>query len=275
MEVFFNELSTLPKFDSITSARSKIIELLETMKQLKTQEFNVLRAPNNFFAIELFSGYSFANFVHDPEVSPILRILLQSIVKNPFIPNENSYEAEVFVLSKFETLNCTGKQTSPEGIAVAYVNSSPTLSLANCNQFSQPVLELTVVNELNESSIEEVQNFWNPDSVRTWADGLIGQLKLDSKENILKIFPENKYEFDSRAMNEFLDWHRDDPRYQKRIRELILDINEFPFVGGKGLTETLGGGKASKRIVKKDRVVYTYTQSKITIHSCKGHYDDT
>jgi toxin YoeB len=61
-----------------------------------------------------------------------------------------------------------------------------------------------------------------------------------------------------------------------RIKELIEDIWVHPFTGGKGKTEPLGGtgGKASKRIIKKDRIVYTYSKNKIVIHQCRGHYDD-
>ncbi|MDX2362403.1 MAG: type II toxin-antitoxin system YoeB family toxin [Crocinitomicaceae bacterium] len=274
MEAFFNELSVLPQCLSIEDARSKIIGLLNTMKSLNPEKYNVLRAPDNFYAMELFSGYSFASFVHDAEVSPTLRILLQSLVKNPFILNSDSYEAEAFIMNSFETNDCGNKIVSPEGIAVAYVHSSPTVSVASCSLFMAPTLILKVTNDENQSFTEDVQNFWSPKSVETWVNSLTGQIKLNSKANVLLFFPIGKYEFDTRAMNEFLDWYRDDARYQKRIKELIFDIDKFPFVGGKGLTETLQGGKASKRIVKKDRVVYTYTKTKTTIHSCKGHYDD-
>lgn len=62
-----------------------------------------------------------------------------------------------------------------------------------------------------------------------------------------------------------------------RIKELLADIENNPFVGGKGKTEILSNtsGKASKRIIKKDRIIYTFTQEKIIIHQCRGHYNDT
>ena len=81
---------------------------------------------------------------------------------------------------------------------------------------------------------------------------------------------------EQRAIDDLISWYYDDKRFIIRIKELINDIVNYPFKGGKGHTEPLGGtgGKASKRIIKKDRVVYTYTKEKVIIHQCRGHYDD-
>ena len=61
--------------------------------------------------------------------------------------------------------------------------------------------------------------------------------------------------------------------YQKII-ELIQDIDRSPF-DGLGKPEPLQHqftGSWSRRINKKDRLIYQVTDQEIVILSCKGHY---
>ncbi len=113
-------------------------------------------------------------------------------------------------------------------------------------------------------------------SVKATLLALYDGIQLNCEANIALVFSPDKFEFDTRAVNELLSWYHDDKRFIIRVKELIMDIVNNPFKGGKGHTEPLGstGGRASKRIIKKDRIVYTYTKEKITIHQCRGHYDD-
>lgn len=280
MEIYFNELSILPKSISIEESRDKIVTLIQTIKALQEHDFTILRSHDNFYSEDLGLGYTCSKFVNDLNVANNLRVLLLSIVKNPFLADEDSNEAEMFVVNKFESINHEGGIVSPEGIAISYVCEVPTISFSGYPLWSNESIFLKVYNTrlntydehniINLSTKESLQN----NNFKEWIKNLTVDIQLNSYDNIIKHFPVDTYEFDARAISEIIAWYYDDKRYIIKIKKLIEDIRNAPFVGGYGLTENLGGGKGSKRIVKKDRVVYTVLDEKIIIHSCRKHYDD-
>lgn len=282
MEIYFNELSIQPQAQNVEASKAKVLELLSVMKQLRQCEINVLRTFDGFYAENLGVNYSFSSFLNDSSVARDLKILLQSIIKNPCIPEIDSYEAEMFVNTKYETLNHISQYIEPEGIAISFINNVPTLSLIGFPQWENSTLQLRVFIENDElPTLENVTNVSSENSLNSiefieWIKSITEDIGLNSYENILKIFPIEKYEFDSKAIDDLLSWYYNDKRFLVKIKELIDDISINPFSGGKGKTETLGGtsGKASKRIIKKDRIIYTYTNDKIIIHQCRGHYND-
>lgn len=283
MEIYFNELSVSPKASIKDESKEKIIQLLYLMKALRKYNITILRTYDGFYNEDLGEGYNPSSFLNDDSVSLELRTLLMTIVRNPTIDNIESNEAEIFVNTKYETLNHKGEYVPPESLAVSNINNVPVLSLTNHPFWIQESLLLRIYenNEEDTFSEESVVNVSNTDSVASesflnWVKSITVDLQLNSKENILKEFPPEKYELDNQAIDDILFWYYNDRRFLVRIKELIEDIPNNPFTGGKGKTETLGGtgGRASKRIVKKDRIVYTYSQEKIVIHQCRKHYDD-
>jgi toxin YoeB len=281
MEVFFNELSCTPLSTNSEGAKEKIINLLLTLKALKNDGFNVMRTSVNFYSIELASDYTFTHFFNDTTISRDLKLLLKGVTKTPYIEDDNSYEAEIFVLTNFKTKGENNEDLSPEGIASAYIFNSPTISIAGNIHWERDTITLTIMpNDTNGNfNLENIPNVFSELSVagnsfRKWLSYLISGIQLNSKENIIKVFPSNQFAFDTRAINEIISWYYDDKRFLIRIKDLINDIVANPFVGGKGHTETLGGERASKRIIKKDRIVYSVSKNVITIHQCRGHYDD-
>ena len=281
MEIYFNELSILPQCVNDDDARQKVYTLLETMKALRQHDFNVLRTHDDFYAEDLGNGYSFSNFINDPNVKKDIKILLRSIIKNPFIPLEDSYEAEIFVNTKFETTNHLGNIVSPEGLAASYVNALPTLSLTGCAYWENSTLYLRITDsETNESLSEDIINLFSPQSLgciefTEWIKSITVQIELNSFDNIVKLFPSPKYQFDQQAISDILSWLNDDKRFLIRIKKLLNDIVKNPYSGGLGKTELLShSGKVSKRIIKKDRIIYSIANEIITIHQCRGHYND-
>lgn len=283
MEIFYNEFSNRPLASNKEEARSRIIALLNTMKTLREYDINIMRTHNDFFATQLSDDYNFGNFIGDEEISFNHRLLLQTIVANPFIEDDDSYEAEMFISNAFSTQNEINEVVSPEGLASAYVFNSPTISIGSHEHWQNDFLILSIISDDNPKEInqKEILNVFSEKCVNNaafqeWISYLNPPVELNSKENIYSIFPVNTYEFETKAIKDIVSWFYDDKRYLIRVKELIEDIVNYPFQGGKGKTESLSGtvGKASKRIVKKDRVIYTYTAEKIIIHQCRGHYDD-
>ena len=84
----------------------------------------------------------------------------------------------------------------------------------------------------------------------------------------------SKITFTEPAWEEYLSWQSEDKKTWKSINELIKAIQRNPF-RGIGKPEPLKGelaGKWSRRINKKDRLLYEVTNDMIVIIQCKGHY---
>ena len=282
MEIFYNELSREPIAQNREEAKQKIVTLLETLKNLREKDINVMRINDGFYADMISSDYSISDFYNDPSVSNKLKLLLRTVAINPFIYDVDSYEAEMFVMNNFAIENHLQQQINPEGLASAHIFNSPVISLSGDEYWEKDYLILTILSSNNEVKYTaNIPNVCSPESISNnafvaWLDSLTQGLQLNTEDNIYKLFPRDKFIFESRAIDDILSWYYDDKRFLLRVKELINDIFLNPFTGGKGKTETLGGteGKASKRIIKKDRIIYTYTKEKITIHQCRRHYDD-
>ena len=282
MEIFYNELSREPIAKNREEAKQKIVTLLETLKNLREKDINVMRTNDGFYADMISSDYSISDFYNDPSVSNKLKLLLRTVAINPFICDEDSYEAEMFVMNNFSIENHLQQHVSPEGLASAHIFNSPVISLSGDNYWEKDYLALTI-QSFNEEvkHTANIPNVYSPESISnnafiTWIDSLTQGLQLNTEYSIYSQFPREKFIFESKAIDDIISWYYDDKRFLLKVKELINDITLNPFTGGKGKTETLSGsdGKASKRIIKKDRIVYTYTKEKITIHQCRGHYDD-
>ena len=83
-----------------------------------------------------------------------------------------------------------------------------------------------------------------------------------------------KIVFESTAFTDFNDWAKLDKKIQRKIIELIKDIDRQPFQG-LGKPEALKydlKGYWSRRINQEHRLVYKVTNEEIIVLSCKYHY---
>ena len=79
----------------------------------------------------------------------------------------------------------------------------------------------------------------------------------------------------SESWSDYLYWQTQDKKTLKRINKLITNIQRSPFDGiGKPepLRENLSGFW-SRRIDDANRIVYAVEANKVTIISCRYHYD--
>ena len=78
------------------------------------------------------------------------------------------------------------------------------------------------------------------------------------------------------AWEEYLIWQAQDGKTVRKINTLLKEIQRTPF-SGAGKPEPLRGdkgGKWSRRINEKDRLVYSLERDRIIVYQCKGHYGD-
>ena len=84
--------------------------------------------------------------------------------------------------------------------------------------------------------------------------------------------PDRALVFDPEAWDDYLWWQRQDRKTLAKINALIREACRTP-TEGTGKVEDLGGGRWSRRINSKDRLVYSFTVEHL-LTQCKGHYDD-
>jgi toxin YoeB len=83
-------------------------------------------------------------------------------------------------------------------------------------------------------------------------------------------------QFHIEARRQLDEWRSTNPVVLKKIGELLRSIDDTPH-SGIGKPEPLTGnwkGFWSRRITKKDRLVYRVEGNVIEVASCKFHYDD-
>ncbi len=77
------------------------------------------------------------------------------------------------------------------------------------------------------------------------------------------------------AWKDYLYWQKQDKKTLKRVNKLIIDAQRSPFEGiGKPepLKENLSGFW-SRRIDEDNRLVYVIDDNRLTIISCRYHYE--
>lgn len=86
------------------------------------------------------------------------------------------------------------------------------------------------------------------------------------------LFPDYKFEQD--AVNDIIYWKNTNRSFVEDILDLLPDVKEHPFTGGKGKTEVLKKqeGIASKHINGEHRLQYSLKKGQINICRCRGHY---
>ena len=82
--------------------------------------------------------------------------------------------------------------------------------------------------------------------------------------------------FTDEALEEYMEWLKDDRKKFKKIHELIKSIKKDGLLGGIGKPEKLRWMEGySREIDKGNRLTYRINENKVLeILSCKGHYDD-
>lgn len=82
--------------------------------------------------------------------------------------------------------------------------------------------------------------------------------------------------FSENGWDDYIYWQFQDVKTLKKINKLLKAVQRTPFKGD-GKPEPLkkaGPNTWSRRINKKDRLVYEVRDDGVEILQCKGHYED-
>lgn len=85
------------------------------------------------------------------------------------------------------------------------------------------------------------------------------------------------FSFSLNGWTDYLDWQKQDIKTLKRINRLLRSIKQDGVLSGLGKPELLkytNNEQYSRRIDKKNCLIYRIEGGRIIVDSCCGHYED-
>jgi hypothetical protein len=134
MDFIFNELSFRNTASDIHSAKSGMANLLQVCK--KGRELGMMRLAirPDYFEQHLHNEYRISDWLNDHTVSKVLKNLLLSIVRQPYIDN-NDNEIEERFISSYAFL-IEDDSLAVEGLAIAYLYQTIAVSFQFSNDWN-------------------------------------------------------------------------------------------------------------------------------------------
>ncbi len=82
--------------------------------------------------------------------------------------------------------------------------------------------------------------------------------------------------FSEEGWDDYIYWQTQDKKTVQKINKLLKSISRDGALRGEGKPEKLKHkeGEYSRRIDKENRLVYEFFEDKITVKTCRGHYED-
>ncbi len=82
--------------------------------------------------------------------------------------------------------------------------------------------------------------------------------------------------FSEEGWDDYIYWQTQDKKTVQKINKLLKSISRDGALRGEGKPEKLKhkDGEYSRRIDKENRLVYEFSEDKITVKTCRGHYED-
>lgn len=86
----------------------------------------------------------------------------------------------------------------------------------------------------------------------------------------------SKITFSEEGWDDYIFWQTQDKKTVQKINKLLKSISRDGALRGEGKPEKLKHkeGEYSRRIDKENRLVYEFSEDKITVKTCRGHYED-
>lgn len=281
MELIFNELSLFPpSFDDNAGVRIFRGLLLTFRKSKERYDFNHIRFPEDYSNLNVTETKTFQEWIYSI-TDFTLRTAILSIAKRPFVENLADEELEKYFSNNFVIeSDDVPTRTSPLGLPVAYIKSVPLISLDSHLFWGRRKIKIS-----GEKNVEDRQlyvynlchlNDVDSAEIDEWGKNHLS-VNLGDKQTLVKFLNFKKFEirFEGIFFNKLLEWKGEDTDTFKRLLDLMKDVEEHPFTGGIGKTESLKyTDRASKRITHEDRLVYSLHSNVVTFIDCKTHYDN-
>lgn len=82
--------------------------------------------------------------------------------------------------------------------------------------------------------------------------------------------------FSEEGWDDYIYWQTQDKKTVQKINKLLKSISRDGALRGEGKPEKLKHkeGEYSRKIDKENRLVYEFSEDKITVKTCRGHYED-
>lgn len=145
MDFMFNEFSFRDTFVDLHASRMAMVNLLEVCKYGRDFGMSRLAIRPDFYEQFLSAEYRVSDWLSDQGVSKVFKDLLLSIVRHPYIDNNDTAVEDRYILSNAFLVD--NENAKAEGLAIAYLYNTMAVSLYSSEKWN--------VNELNLKFLEE------------------------------------------------------------------------------------------------------------------------
>ena len=193
MDFIFNELSFKSLCQDVYSSKSRMQSLLQVCKQGREIGMSRLAVRYDFYEQPLLAGYTVSDWLNDPTVSSILKNLLLSIVRYPYIDNNDNLIEERFISSYAYLI---GEDTSTvEGLAIAYLYNTVAISFCSSEEWDthEVTLKFSEIGFDDQTiKINHASKTSHIDLHKNWITSRVGitlpvaEIKFDQKEISLR-----------------------------------------------------------------------------------------
>lgn len=283
MELIFNELSLFPPLENDYEVDNMFRGLLLTFREAKDRYgFNHIRFQEDYSSLYVTPTKTFYEWVYSI-TDLTLRSQILSIAKRPFVENLEDevldrYFGNNFIIADDDVPT----RNSPLGLPIANIKSIPAISLKSHAFWERRKIIIKIVEQAeDESRLIEVYNLCHASDIDTpeieeWGKNHLSINLRDEKTLTMYLnFKTHEIKFTGSFFEQLLVWKDQDSETFERLLDLMKDVEEHPFTGGLGKTESLKySDRASKRITHGDRLIYSLQNNVVTFFECKTHYGD-
>jgi len=176
MDFVFNELCLQNAFPNIERGRSGIENLLQVCKQGRDLGMSRLAIRPDFYVQSLLEGYCVIDWLNDQAVSKSLKHLLLSIVRQPYIDNNDTSIEERYILSNAFWVGEV--MLAVEGLAIAYLYNTVSISFYSAETWNIDEISLKFTQEGYDEQIVRVKHASQVRHIevhKDWIGSRIGQ----------------------------------------------------------------------------------------------------
>jgi len=288
MESVLNEISIENLATTPHAAQKQMEELIKFCGKLNEFGFTKLRLPDeHFFQKPLALDYTLNDWLNDSNVNGILKTLFLGLKAYPYFEELNADSEDNYISSAFFLDEPAHPHHAMKvlGLADAYLRNTLCVSFCSHPIWKKCKIGLSIKSEpIGEEngtkSVEVIHSCcWNEclgEKFKEWLKKR-NRPPLNSHADIDIWFPPDKYQLFDAAKDDLIFLYQNNRhKIIEEIEGMISEIWQNPMVG-TGKPESLKddfAGWMSRRITKKDRLVYKLENDILSLYQCRGHYDD-